>query len=167
KLKIFNQASKSLDKVIGSQITDKNRKGVRFKSYNAVPPSPTGLFLPPKIELSYSGLKEFEQPEFKIYRPKSCETESKNDSKEIPNELKESPYAPLVKDRMSDSKDCSVESLVVVKKKTVVLPVTKIEFVKTKQQEKLVRKPVKYAEMYMSQGPRRNQRNWNNLKSHN
>ncbi|GJY88761.1 retrovirus-related pol polyprotein from transposon TNT 1-94 [Tanacetum coccineum] len=40
-----------------------------------------------------------------------------------------------------------------------------IEFVRPKQQEKPVRKPVKYAEMYRSQGPRENQRNWNNQKS--
>nr|GEW58471.1 zf-CCHC domain-containing protein/UBN2 domain-containing protein [Tanacetum cinerariifolium] len=40
-------------------------------------------------------------------------SESKNASKEIPNELKESLDAPLVKDRVSDTKDCSVESLVV------------------------------------------------------
>nr|GEW46749.1 ubiquitin hydrolase [Tanacetum cinerariifolium] len=103
-----------------------------------------------------------------IYRPKSCETESKNASKEIPNKLKESPYAPLVKDRVkdrvSDNKDCLVESLVVVEKKTVVPTNAKIEFVKAKQQEKPVRKPIKYAEMYMSQGLSGNQRNWNNLK---
>ncbi|GJY78377.1 ribonuclease H-like domain-containing protein [Tanacetum coccineum] len=40
---------------------------------------------------------------------------------------------------------------------------TKIEFVK--QQEKPDGKPVKYAEMYRSQGPRGNQRKWNNQKS--
>ncbi|GKA88937.1 hypothetical protein Tco_0810749 [Tanacetum coccineum] len=40
-----------------------------------------------------------------------------------------------------------------------------IEFVRAKQQEKPVRKPVKYAKMYMSQGLRGNQRNWNNQKS--
>nr|GEX87516.1 retrotransposon protein, putative, unclassified [Tanacetum cinerariifolium] len=97
--------------------------------------------------------------------PKSCETKSKNASKEIPNELKESPDAPLVKDRVSDNKDCLVESPVVVEKKTVVPTVAKIEFVKAKKQEKPVRKPVKYAEIYRSQVSRRNQRNWNNLKS--
>nr|GEU53717.1 hypothetical protein [Tanacetum cinerariifolium] len=80
--------------------------------------------------------------------PKSCKTESKNASKEIPNELKEYPDASLVKDRVSDNKDCSVESLVVVEKKTVIPTDAKIEFVKAKQQEKPVRKPVKYAEMY-------------------
>nr|GEZ53399.1 putative ribonuclease H-like domain-containing protein [Tanacetum cinerariifolium] len=101
----------------------------------------------------------------KSYRPKSCKTESKNASKEIPNKLKESLDAPLVKNKVSDNKDCTVESPVVVEKKIVVPTVDKIEFVKAKQQEKPVRKPVKYAEMYRSQGPRGNQRNWNNLKS--
>ncbi|GKF50167.1 hypothetical protein Tco_0146634, partial [Tanacetum coccineum] len=52
-----------------------------------------------------------------------------------------------------------------LKKKTVFLTVAKIEFVRPKQQEKPVRKPVKYAEMYRSQSPRGNPRNWNNQKS--
>ncbi|GJY81643.1 hypothetical protein Tco_0494394, partial [Tanacetum coccineum] len=51
------------------------------------------------------------------------------------------------------------------KKKTVFPTVSKIEFVGRKQPEKRVRKPVKYAEMYMSQRSRGNQRNWNNQKS--
>ncbi|GJT10777.1 retrotransposon ORF1 [Tanacetum coccineum] len=53
-----------------------------------------------------------------------------------------------------------------LKKKTVFPTAAKIEVVKPKQQEKPVRKPVKYAEMYRSQKPRGNQRNWNNQKSH-
>nr|GEY36803.1 hypothetical protein [Tanacetum cinerariifolium] len=61
-----------------------------------------------QIDLSYFGLEEFQQPEFENYRPKSCKTESKNASKSIPNELKESPDAPLVKDRASNNKDCLV-----------------------------------------------------------
>ncbi|GJS91024.1 putative ribonuclease H-like domain-containing protein [Tanacetum coccineum] len=40
-----------------------------------------------------------------------------------------------------------------------------MEFVRPKQQEKSVRKLVKYAKMYRSQSPRGNQRNWNNQKS--
>nr|GEU60705.1 hypothetical protein [Tanacetum cinerariifolium] len=113
KLKNFDQASKSLDKLIGSQLTDKSKKG------------------------------EFQQPEFQRYGPKSYETESWNASKEIPNELKESLDSPLVKNRVSDNKDCTVESSIVVEKKTVVPTVAKIEFVKAKQQEKPVRKPIK------------------------
>nr|GEV76980.1 hypothetical protein [Tanacetum cinerariifolium] len=90
KLEIFDHASKSLEKLTGSQITDKSRKGMGFESYNVVPPPPTRLFLPLNIDLSYSGLEEFQQPEFESYRPKSCKIESKNTSENIPNELKES-----------------------------------------------------------------------------
>nr|GFC49656.1 hypothetical protein [Tanacetum cinerariifolium] len=76
---------------------------------------------------------------------------SENANEDIPNELKEYHDAPLVKDRVLDNKDCSVESPVVVEKKTNVPTIYKVEFVRPKQQEKPVRKPVKYAEMYMSQ----------------
>ncbi|GJU71417.1 putative ribonuclease H-like domain-containing protein [Tanacetum coccineum] len=110
KINKFENASKSLDKLIGSQISDNSRKGL---GYNAVPPPPTGLFAPSIIDLSYYGLEEFQQPEFEGYGPKA--------------------------------------------KKQTVFP---------KQQDKTTRKPVKYAEMYRSQKPRGNQRNWNNLKSH-
>nr|GEZ65599.1 ribonuclease H-like domain-containing protein [Tanacetum cinerariifolium] len=102
--------SESLDKLIESQIPDNSKKGLGFKSYHAVPPPPTGLFLPPKLDLPKSGLEEFQQPEFEGYGLKT----SKNVSEE---------------------------------KKTVVPTVAKVEFVRAKQQEK----PVKYAEMYMSQ----------------
>nr|GEU49106.1 hypothetical protein [Tanacetum cinerariifolium] len=121
---------KSLEKLIGSQITDKSRKGVGFESYIAVLPPPTGLFSPPKIVLSYSGLEEFQQPEFKRYEPKSCKIESKNASKNIPNELKESTKVNksydvlLVKKLVSDDK---------LEKKTIVLTDAKIKFVKAKQ----------------------------------
>ncbi|GKA55956.1 putative ribonuclease H-like domain-containing protein [Tanacetum coccineum] len=50
------------------------------------------------------------------------------------------------------------KKLVSEKEKQTIFP-TKIESVK--QQEKPARKPVKYAEMYISQKPRGNQRNWN------
>ncbi|GKD16346.1 putative ribonuclease H-like domain-containing protein [Tanacetum coccineum] len=40
----YNDAD--INKLIGSQITDKSRKGVGFESYNAVAPPPTGLFAP-------------------------------------------------------------------------------------------------------------------------
>nr|GEU43262.1 hypothetical protein [Tanacetum cinerariifolium] len=125
-----------------------NGKGVGFVSYNAVPPPPTGLFSPSKLDLSNSGLEKFQQPEFEGYRSKT----SNNVIEDISNEVKESTDSPLV----SDDK---------LKKKIVFLTVTKIEFVRPKQQEQPVRKPIKYAKMYMSQCPRGNQRNWNNQKS--
>nr|GEV29149.1 retrotransposon protein, putative, Ty1-copia subclass [Tanacetum cinerariifolium] len=156
KIEIFDSASKSLDKLIESQISDISKKGLGYESYHAVPPPPTRLFSPPKIDLSYSRLEEFQQPEFEIYGPKSCKIEPKNASENIPIELKEftevkeSFDVPLVKKLVSDDK---------LKKKTFVSDAAKIEFCKAKQQEKPVRKPVEYAEMYKSQGPRGNQRN--------
>ncbi|GJU81806.1 putative ribonuclease H-like domain-containing protein [Tanacetum coccineum] len=116
KLNFFDNASKSLDKLIGSQIPDKSRKGVGFVSYNDVLPPPTGLFLPLKFDLSNSGLEEFQQPEFEGYEPKT----SKSVSEYISNEVRESPDAPLVKELVSDDK---------LEKKTVFPTVTKIEFV--------------------------------------
>nr|GEY09973.1 hypothetical protein [Tanacetum cinerariifolium] len=76
-------------------------------------------------------------------RPKSCEIESKNANKYIPNELKEYPNAPLVKDRVLDNKDYSVESPMVVEKKTVVSTVAKVKVVRPKQQENPFRKTVR------------------------
>ncbi|GJY88325.1 ribonuclease H-like domain-containing protein [Tanacetum coccineum] len=59
KIDNYENASKSLDKLIRSQITDNNRKGV---GYNVVPPPPTGLFAPPTIDLSNSdATKEVEK----------------------------------------------------------------------------------------------------------
>ncbi|GJU89513.1 putative ribonuclease H-like domain-containing protein [Tanacetum coccineum] len=141
KIKKFDNASKSLDKLIGSQITDKSRKGVGFVSYNVVPPPPTGLFSPLNLDLSYSGLEEFQQLEFEGYGPQT----SKSVSEDISNGVRESPDAPLVKELVSDDK---------LEKKTAFPTVAKIEFVKAKPQEKPVRKPVKYAKMYRSQTPR-------------
>ncbi|GJZ10177.1 hypothetical protein Tco_0544936 [Tanacetum coccineum] len=91
-------------------------------------------------------LMDFSDSEFEGYGPKA----SKSVCKDTSNEVKKTPDAPLG------------EKLVSEKEKQTVFP-TKIESVK--QQEKPARKPVKYAEMYRSQKPRGNQRNWNNLKS--
>ncbi|GJY57141.1 hypothetical protein Tco_0456256 [Tanacetum coccineum] len=143
-------ASKDLDQLLGSQITDKSKKGL---GYSAVPPPHPLIYnRPNKLDLSYSGLEEFQEPEFEGYGPKT----SKSASEDISNEVRKSNDAPLVEKLVSDDKS---------EKKIVFPTVAKIEFVKSKQQEKPVRKPVKYAEMYRSQKPRGNQRNWNNQKS--
>ncbi|GJZ23952.1 ribonuclease H-like domain-containing protein [Tanacetum coccineum] len=100
----------------------------------------------------YKKNERVQQPEFEGYGPKT----SKSVSEDTSNEVRESLDAPMVKKLVSDDKS---------EKKIVFPTVTKIEFVRPEQQEKPVRKPVKYPEMYRSQGPRRNQRNWNNQKS--
>ncbi|GKB25760.1 hypothetical protein Tco_0865161, partial [Tanacetum coccineum] len=115
KIENFDNASKSLDKLIGSQIPDKSIKGLGFVSYNGVLPSPIGLFSPPNLDLSNSGLEEFQQPEFEDYGPKT----SKNVSKDTYNEVRESPDALMVEKLVLDNK---------LRKKTVFPTVAKIEF---------------------------------------
>ncbi|GJU22999.1 ribonuclease H-like domain-containing protein [Tanacetum coccineum] len=85
------------------------------------------------------------EPEFEGYGPKT----SKSVSEYISNEVRETPDALMVKELVSDDN---------LEKKTVSPTVAKIEFVRPKQQEKPVRKPVKYAEMYRSQSSCNNQR---------
>ncbi|GJV00486.1 putative ribonuclease H-like domain-containing protein [Tanacetum coccineum] len=61
------------------------------------------LFSPPKFDLSYSSLEEFQQSEFEGYGPKT----SKSISEDISNEVRESLNAPLVKELVSDDKSQS------------------------------------------------------------
>ncbi|GJX78385.1 hypothetical protein Tco_0325196 [Tanacetum coccineum] len=64
KIDNFENASKSLDQLIGNQISANNKKGL---GYNDVPPPLTGLFAPPSIYLSNPGLEKLKQPEFEGY----------------------------------------------------------------------------------------------------
>ncbi|GJV09627.1 hypothetical protein Tco_1351168 [Tanacetum coccineum] len=135
KIEKFDKASKDLDQLLGSQITDKSKKGL---GYSAVPPPHPLIYnRPNKLDLSYSGLEEFQEPDFEGYRPKA----GKSASKDMSNEVRKSNDAPLIEKLVSDDKS---------EKKIVFPTVAKIEFVKSKQQEKPVRKPVKYAKMYRS-----------------
>ncbi|GJU37266.1 ribonuclease H-like domain-containing protein [Tanacetum coccineum] len=90
KIEKFDNASKSLDKLIGR------------------------LFSPPNLDLSYSGLEEFQQPEFEGYGPKT----SKSVIKDISNKVRETPNAPLVKELVSNDN---------LEKKTVSPTVAKIK----------------------------------------
>ncbi|GKC07138.1 hypothetical protein Tco_0998748 [Tanacetum coccineum] len=80
--------------VFWSQISDNNRKGVGVESYNVVPPLPTGLLVPPSINLSNSGLEEFQKPMFVGYGYKANKSNCENSS----NEIKKSPDAPTIED---------------------------------------------------------------------
>ncbi|GJR00271.1 hypothetical protein Tco_0523255 [Tanacetum coccineum] len=80
KIDNYENASKSLEKLIGSQLADNNRKGV---GYIAIPPPPTGLFAPPSIDLSNSGLEEFKQPEFEGFGPKANKSVCVDATKEV------------------------------------------------------------------------------------
>ncbi|GKB22035.1 hypothetical protein Tco_0855958 [Tanacetum coccineum] len=155
KIAKFEKSAKDLDQLLASQITDKSKKGL---GYSAVPPPhPLILNRPTPLDLSYSGLDEFKEPEFKGYGPENSKKESNVVCENSSNETKKNSDAPIIEEWVSDNED-EVESPVVVKKKTVIPTAAKIE--------KPVRKPVRYAEMYRSQRPRGNQRNWNGQKSH-
>ncbi|GJX66311.1 putative ribonuclease H-like domain-containing protein [Tanacetum coccineum] len=101
KIEKFDNASMSLEKLIESRITNKSRKGVGFVSYNAIPPPHIGLFSPSNLDLSYSSLEEFQQPEFEGYGPRP----SKSVSEDISNKVRESLDAPLVEELVSDDKN--------------------------------------------------------------
>ncbi|GJU87409.1 putative ribonuclease H-like domain-containing protein [Tanacetum coccineum] len=167
KIEKFDKALKDLDQLLESQITDKSKKGL---GYSAVPPPHPLIYnRPNKLDLSYSGLDEFKEPEFKGYGPKNSKKESnvgyekesnnsmENSDKSLVKE-QESQYndAPSVEDWVSDDEEQD-ESMTKPKKKTVIPTAAKIE--------KPIRKSVMYAEMYRSQRPRGNQRNWNGQKS--
>ncbi|GJR29646.1 hypothetical protein Tco_1105878 [Tanacetum coccineum] len=204
KIAKFDKSAKDLSEMLESQITDKSKKGV---GYHAVPsPHPLILNRPTPLDLSYSGLEEFKQPEVNEYGPRDsslkptigCDKESNNSKENTddsleqhqktdtetssvksslkvdkdwkekffcpanhvrdvePKKVRKNNDAPIIEDWVSDDED-EVETTVVVKKKTVIPTAAKIE--------KPVRKPVRYAEMYRSQRPRGNQRNWNGQKS--
>ncbi|GJY60191.1 hypothetical protein Tco_0460848 [Tanacetum coccineum] len=97
-----------------------------------------GLFAPPTIDLSSSGLEEFQQPEFEGYGLRANKSVCENSS----NETKKNSDAPLIEEWISNNED-EVESPVVVEKKTVVLAIPKFDVVRPKQQEKPVRKIVR------------------------
>ncbi|GKC00401.1 putative ribonuclease H-like domain-containing protein, partial [Tanacetum coccineum] len=80
---------------------------------------------------------------------------------EEPKKARENNDAPIIEDWVSDDEE-EVEPIPKVEKKTAIPTATKKESVKP---EKSIRRSVRYAEMYRSQGPRGNQRNWNGQKS--
>ncbi|GKA71377.1 ribonuclease H-like domain-containing protein [Tanacetum coccineum] len=152
KFEKFDKASKDLDQLLGSQITDKSKKGF---GYSAVPPlHPLIYNRPNKLDLSLiSGLDEFTEPEFKGYSPSVSEVERKK--------VRKNDGATIIEDWVSDDEEQD-EPKPKSEKKTVIPTAANIESAKIK---KPVKKLVRYAEMYRSQSPRGNQRNWNGQKS--
>ncbi|GJY02567.1 ribonuclease H-like domain-containing protein [Tanacetum coccineum] len=206
KIAKFDKSAKDLSEMLESQITDKSKKGV---GYHDVPsPHPLILNRPTPLDLSYSGLEEFKEPEVNEYGPRDsslkptidCDKESDNSKENTddsleqhqitdtetssvksslkvdkdwkekffypanhvrevePKKVRENNDAPIIEDWVSDDEDDD-EPNPKVEKKTVIPTATKKEFVKP------VKRSVRYAEMYMSQRPRGNQRNWNGQKS--
>ncbi|GJX44001.1 putative ribonuclease H-like domain-containing protein [Tanacetum coccineum] len=163
KIKKFDKASKDLDQMLGSQITNKCKKGL---GYSAVPPPHPLIYnIPNKLDLSYFGLDEFKETEFKGYGPKDNEQESNVVFDKESDNSKENSVEYLVEEQVSQDTCSFVESSPKIDKE-IVFPVNKkVEVTKPENHEKPVKKSVRYAEMYKSQSPRGNQRNWNGQKS--
>ncbi|GJZ79144.1 hypothetical protein Tco_0643981 [Tanacetum coccineum] len=163
KIEKFDNASKSLNKLLESQITDKSKKGL---GYNVVPPPHHLIYnRPKKLDLSYYSLDEFKELEFKSYSSEDSKQESNIGCDKKSDDSKENSNDSLVKEQVLKDASSFVESPLNVDKEAIFLVDKKIEFVKPKNHEKPVKKSVRYAEMYRSQSPRGNQRNWNGQKS--
>ncbi|GJV36145.1 putative ribonuclease H-like domain-containing protein [Tanacetum coccineum] len=153
----FENASKSLNKLIECQIVDNCKKGLGYEKYNAVPPPYTGNFMPPTPDLSFTSLDEFVNKHV-VKNIKSNE--------EVSKVVKKSDDSLIIEDWVSDSEKENV-SQTKTEKKIFKPSIVKIEFVKPKQQEKIAKKTVKQVEKHRqnTHSPRDNQRNWNNMMS--
>nr|GEW80817.1 ribonuclease H-like domain-containing protein [Tanacetum cinerariifolium] len=100
KINKFDNASKSLDKLIGSQITNNSKKGL---GYHVVPPPHPLIYNgPTKLDLSYTGLDEFKEPEFKGYGPRNNKLESNINHDQKSDDSKENSNDSFVKQRVSE-----------------------------------------------------------------
>ncbi|GJT30004.1 hypothetical protein Tco_0910279 [Tanacetum coccineum] len=163
-LEKFQNSSKSLNEILECQVIDKFKKGLGYdattaaspavegfvnltdksgsdKAYHAIPPPLSGNFLPGKPDLTFiDEIVESENLDVTtVVTPSNEKTvENKGVFNTVEsNTVRRECCAPINKELVSNGK-----------KKTVVPTVKNIEFVRPKQQEKPVRKPVKYAEMY-------------------
>nr|GEV07796.1 hypothetical protein [Tanacetum cinerariifolium] len=155
KIENFENASQSLNKLIGSQITDNSKRGLRYVSYNVVPPPHTRRFSPSRIDLSHTRLPKFAELSVQSYRVKPFEVVTQTSSVKISKHVKENNGAPIIEDWKSDEED-EDESPPKKEKKTVEPSVDNVEVEILKQNDKPARRPVKYAEMYRTQRPKRN-----------
>ncbi|GJU86201.1 putative ribonuclease H-like domain-containing protein, partial [Tanacetum coccineum] len=108
----FDKASKELDQLLGSRITDKSKKGF---GYSVVPPPHPLIYnRPNKLDLSYSGLDEFKEPKFKEpkFKGYGLENSKKESNVVCENESgnsKENSDKSLVEEQVSQVKSSSVE----------------------------------------------------------
>ncbi|GJR89780.1 hypothetical protein Tco_0213791 [Tanacetum coccineum] len=122
-----------------SKIVDKCKIGL---GYNAIPPPYTGNFMPPKPDLSFSGLEEFvnepivSEPTVKKHVVKTSEAKASADK---PKVVRNNNSAPIIKDWVSDSEEEDMPQAK-IQKKIVKPSFAKIEFVKSKEQVKTPRK---------------------------
>nr|GEZ95910.1 ubiquitin hydrolase [Tanacetum cinerariifolium] len=152
KLASLLSASKDLDNLIESQRSDKSKEGL---GYTAVPLPVAQLYLSPKKDLSWTGLPDCADDTVTDYsRPSpTVESSSEEDQKKNPSAFENvaSPITPKQFVKFVKASDSQSKS-------------------KTDEKETPEKLPVKNAEQYRKPNKkpnvRGNQRNWNNLKSH-
>ncbi|GJU75023.1 hypothetical protein Tco_1266428 [Tanacetum coccineum] len=151
----FENASKSLNKIIESQIVDNCKKGL---GYNAVPPPLIRNFMPPKPDLSFTGLEEFTSEPI-VLKPVVENSEAKA-SEAKSKVVRKNNGAPIIEDWVSYSEEEYVTQPKIEKKITKPSFV-KIDFVKAKQTNKTDRKTTKQVKHNKQNThiPRGNQRN--------
>ncbi|GKE81183.1 hypothetical protein Tco_1551183, partial [Tanacetum coccineum] len=112
--------------------------------YSVVPPPyPLIYNRPKKLDLSYSDLDEFKEPEFKGYGSKDRKKESNVVCDKKSDDSKENTDNSLVKEQVSKDTSRFVESSLNVDKETVFPVYKKVESVKLKNNEKPVKKSVR------------------------
>ncbi|GJX01760.1 putative ribonuclease H-like domain-containing protein [Tanacetum coccineum] len=134
----FENSSKNLSKLIDCQIVDKCKTGL---GYNVVPPPYTGNFMPPKPNLSFSGLEEFTSEPIVIKHV--VENSEAKASEAKPKAVRKNNGAPIIEDWVSDNKEDDVPQAK-IEKKTFKPSFAKIEFVKPKG--KTARKTAKHVD---------------------
>ncbi|GJS65696.1 hypothetical protein Tco_0680260 [Tanacetum coccineum] len=128
----FENSSKNLSKLIDCQIVDKCKTGL---GYNVVPPPYTGNFMPPKLDLSFSGLEEFVNepivsvPTVKKPKVKTCEAKA---SANKPKVVRKNNSALIIEYWVSDNEEEDMPQAK-IEKKTIKPSFAKIEFVKSKE----------------------------------
>ncbi|GKA88196.1 putative ribonuclease H-like domain-containing protein [Tanacetum coccineum] len=141
KIEKFDKASKDLDQLLGSQITNKCIKGLGYSV--VLPPHPLIYNRPNKLDLSYSGLDEFKEPEFKGYGPKDSEQKSNVVCDKKSDNSKKNYEESLVAEQVSHDTSSFVKTSPKVDKETVFLVNKKVEFTKSENHEKPVKKSVR------------------------
>nr|GEX63400.1 uncharacterized mitochondrial protein AtMg00810-like [Tanacetum cinerariifolium] len=132
--------TQSLNKLMECQIVKNCKKGLGYENYNVVPAPYTRNFMPPTHDLYFTGLDEFVNK----LLVENCKAKS---SEEDPKVVRKNDDALIIKEWVSDNEEEDV-SQPKIEKKTVRPSIAKIEFVKSKQQEKTARKTVKQVEQH-------------------
>ncbi|GJX23688.1 ribonuclease H-like domain-containing protein [Tanacetum coccineum] len=108
KIAKFDKSAKDLNEILESQITDKSKKGV---GYHAVPsPHPLILNRPTTLDLSYSGLAEFKEPEINEYGPRDSSLKPTTGCDKESDNSKENTDDSLEQHQMTDTETSSFES---------------------------------------------------------